>query len=895
MRLMHCRLESVRRHRLLELRFSPRITLIAGANESGKSSLVEAMHRALFLRASATGAPIQALRSKHHAGHPLVELGFEAAARPWTLQKRFSGASGTVQLLTPGQQALLGSAAEERLAQLLGVEESLGSRQANRQLPGRWSHLWVMQGEAGRDLLAQGTEHYDLAALIEGLEAKAEGALQSPLDQRLHDQLETLVQASTTSRGVRTNSALWHCLQATAAAREALQEAIQQRQGFEQSAHALDGLLAEIALLEARRLPDLQRRIQQQRQRIALLQALEPLRLKRERLARNQARLRTIESEQRRHAERLRQLDALLAQEERERDQTRAELQQRSINLQSLEQQRQHLEDQGQRLRRHDEIVSLLQRSKDLEGRLAARQVLDQQRQQLQERLQHLGALTPADLLTLREQTQALEAIRIRCEAMATRVLLLRSSTPVDLGGEPLLVGEERLLSQPFELKVGNAVALQLTPGAGSDLAALERERRERLTQLQQMFNRHGLNSLQEAEVRMEERRRLEEEIRLIDRQRQHNSSPDDHRVTLVQLRQRLADLQRQTDQATSCLGADDTDDKEELPSEPELLHQALERCRIQYRSLQESSRGLLAECTKLNQLLAHREQTLQQHQLQRERVLAELCSGQKQHQELVEDSGDLDALERALQALSQEEESLRQHLQAVETDQALGEAQQQLTAFEAEEQRLRQTLQQLCAERGALQERCQALGHGDPYAAEESASYRLEQAEAQEHSARLLVEAQQLLLQEFQRARSDLSARYTLPLQQSIDVFLAPLLGPDRGRSNLAYDAKHGLGGFGLERDGLSLPFDALSGGMREQLNAGLRLAIADVLREGHDGSLPVLFDDAFTNSDPQRLQGVLAMLEMAAARGLQVIVMSCDPDPYRAIADMVVELPEP
>jgi len=223
MRLSHCRLESVRRHRQLELAFAPGVTLVAGANESGKSTLVEAMHRALFLRANATGAPIQALRSQQHPGHPQVEIGFEAANQAWTLQKRFSGASGTASLRTAGQDVLQGGEAEDRLAQLLGVSESLGSRQVNRQLPGRWAHLWVMQGEAGRDLLAQGAEHYALAALIEALEAKAEGALQSPLDQRVNDQLESLVQAAFTSRGVRTNSVLWQCQHTSAAAREALE------------------------------------------------------------------------------------------------------------------------------------------------------------------------------------------------------------------------------------------------------------------------------------------------------------------------------------------------------------------------------------------------------------------------------------------------------------------------------------------------------------------------------------------------------------------------------------------------------------------------------------------------------------------------------------------------
>jgi recombinational DNA repair ATPase RecF len=107
-RLTHCRLESVRRHRQLELAFASGVTLVAGANESGKSTLVEAMHRALFLRANATGAPIQALRSQQHPGHPQVEIGFEAANQAWTLQKRFSGASGTASLRTAGQDVLQG-------------------------------------------------------------------------------------------------------------------------------------------------------------------------------------------------------------------------------------------------------------------------------------------------------------------------------------------------------------------------------------------------------------------------------------------------------------------------------------------------------------------------------------------------------------------------------------------------------------------------------------------------------------------------------------------------------------------------------------------------------------------------------------------------------------------
>ena len=50
MKLLHCRLSSVRRHRELTLAFDPGLTLITGANETGKSSLVEALHRTLAIR-----------------------------------------------------------------------------------------------------------------------------------------------------------------------------------------------------------------------------------------------------------------------------------------------------------------------------------------------------------------------------------------------------------------------------------------------------------------------------------------------------------------------------------------------------------------------------------------------------------------------------------------------------------------------------------------------------------------------------------------------------------------------------------------------------------------------------------------------------------------------------
>mgnify|MGYP001439136844 CR=1 FL=1 len=177
MRLINCRIQNVRIHSDFFMEFSPRITLIGGGNEMGKSTLVEALHRVLFLKANSTGSPIDILRSKIHLGHPTVELKFEAKGQTYILRKCFSGSSGQISLYseTSGEQ-LSGSVAEENLAALIGVKEIVGSRQANKVLATRWAHTWVMQGASGVDLFNSNKETYDFDSLLLQLE-KSGGAV----------------------------------------------------------------------------------------------------------------------------------------------------------------------------------------------------------------------------------------------------------------------------------------------------------------------------------------------------------------------------------------------------------------------------------------------------------------------------------------------------------------------------------------------------------------------------------------------------------------------------------------------------------------------------------------------------------------------------------------------
>ena len=88
----------------------------------------------------------------------------------------------------------------------------------------------------------------------------------------------------------------------------------------------------------------------------------------------------------------------------------------------------------------------------------------------------------------------------------------------------------------------------------------------------------------------------------------------------------------------------------------------------------------------------------------------------------------------------------------------------------------------------------------------------------------------------------------------------------------------------------GGAIAFDSLSGGTQEQTAAAVRLAMAEVLAADYDSSLPVLFDDAFAYSDATRLGPLTNMLDLAASRGLQVILLTHQPAEYCALGAKTV-----
>nr|WP_269091088.1 AAA family ATPase [Actinopolymorpha cephalotaxi] len=153
----------------------------------------------------------------------------------------------------------------------------------------------------------------------------------------------------------------------------------------------------------------------------------------------------------------------------------------------------------------------------------------------------------------------------------------------------------------------------------------------------------------------------------------------------------------------------------------------------------------------------------------------------------------------------------------------------------------------------------------------------RAELAHVEEHHAtlerRALAAAR--LRETLERHRAQARLRYAAPLRDRIEALGRVVHGPSFAVSlgaDLEVEAR--------TVDGIRLPVSSLSTGAREQLATLVRLAIAGLTATDGSG-VPVVLDDALGWSDPGRLQAMGALLARAGATG-QVILLTSAPDRY-------------
>ena len=208
--------------------------------------------------------------------------------------------------------------------------------------------------------------------------------------------------------------------------------------------------------------------------------------------------------------------------------------------------------------------------------------------------------------------------------------------------------------------------------------------------------------------------------------------------------------------------------------------------------------------------------------------------------------------------------------------------------------QRLLDSEQELLLERerikAVLETRGQA-GLADQLATAESEIARRERA-------KLLTDrraaAAELLYARLAQHRDAARRSYVAPYKAEIERLARIVFGP-----GVSVEIDHAtLRITSRTLDGITVPFESLSGGAREQLAVLARLACAALVSPpaddgpgvaAHGSGVPVIFDDALGNSDPARLERLGAAFSVAGDR-CQVIVLTCVPDRYAHIGSATV-----
>jgi len=887
MRLLSLTVRSYRVHKDLTVQFDPSRNLIGGPNESGKSTLAEAIHRALFLRSKVGGNLREEMRSTLHPGEPEVDLTFEACDSRWSLEKRFAGSKGSSRLTDTAGHVFKDDEAETKLAEILKCDTNGGRLTAN-QLPLMWSHLWVWQGSSGTDPSGHTSDHKD--TLVQRLQQDGLAAvMQSATDQRVREKISAAYEELFTSRGLRTGSKPELARAQLAEAETILDRAKETAARLEQA--AADHQRAEKEIAEADSvLPQLR---SEKSTTEANLSEVETLRRQQEthqqiwqtattalqQLTEQDATIRNLH-EQATHARNAlapaeRMEASLLTEEKRaaELSQSAEAAQQKSgaaIRLTRLQ---------------HDlaaATITAFEKSADHQRLTERTQEANQLRQEItthHDALTQLPPLTEKDLDALRQLDRLATQATASLDAMATGIELISSDEAVTLDGQPLAPGQSHTLTDAAELAIGNT-RLRIRPGGGTSLADARLLQENSQRNFTTALDRHTLRDLDHATQILQQRQTLTQKIAQLETQwkalggesltHELAAATTAHEAAKSEVQRRLATL-------------------DPTPPLPESLTAARQLRATLQQALdlaEESETTARHHATQLRQRLETATATLQQHRDQTAQARQSLRDLETRLEVLQESHGDTPTREASLaQARSHEQQTAtqlattRQQLTALAPDLLTADLDRFTRAIQQQENRRREaeSLRLVARDRLTLD------GSTDPHAELAIAEARHTAALELHHSEQRRAKAIELLHQLFSSSREAIDRSIIQPLADRISGYLQCLFGPAAQiRVNLT---ETGIAGFDLLRPGdPAFNFATLSGGAKEQVAAAVRLAMAEILATDHNQTLPILFDDAFAYTAPQRVQSLQRMLDLAATRGLQVIVLTCTPNDYYA-----------
>lgn len=842
----------------------PGINLFHGPNESGKSTVAQAI-RAAFLERYGSGTLGHFQPWGDSAAAPEVSLDFDWNGVPYRLIKRFLRQKRCY--LEVGSRSFDGDEAEQQLAQLLGF--NIPARGASK--PEHWGIpglLWIEQGagQEFRDATGHASEHLQ-AALDQstGQLASTDGDV---VVRKVQERMARLMTPATQAPAREYAAAQKDeaALQAELAALD--QTIVTYRQQVDQLAllqaqHQKDSAaLPWLALRQqeqdaTRQLAQADQLSQEQkRQQDALASCLATQKLLHDQLQTYEARraqlrqreeaLVQVHEEQDAVQLRTASLEATLKQAGAEWEAANADLQ-RVRNAQVLQ-------AKVDALKRETSSLD------DLQQQLSKANAVHDELQRLQQALrQH-----PMDLQQLK-RLQALhhqrDTLSARQESVATRLQFeLDDGQSIVLDNQPLHGQGERRLVQESELRLPGIGRLRIVPG-GQDLNELRREYSRVQDEYDAIQAQLGVADLATAQARAEENSRLQAAIT------QNTALLEVHAPQALQA---LIDRVQHQELAVERLRQDLPVIESEDDVEPLALAEAQATADAAERSLKASERVWHEHMATLASVATSVQTARREHQ----QAQASVTHMNEHHQEkdVLRDLNQQRAIEQDLRGRI---EDYQKHIDSVRPD----ILRQDIQRYAASAQQLEQAHVQRERDIFTLQVELQAAGAQGTEEQRSILAGKLGLVQRRLAEFTRNAHALKLLHGLLQNKRQELTQRLQAPLQKHLDHYLQ-LLFP---QGKLTVDER-------LVPDQLRRPdvgaggqaaVDELSFGAREQLGLISRLAYADLLRAAGKPTL-IMLDDALVHSDAQRLNQMKRVLFDAAQRH-QILLFTCHPDNWR------------
>lgn len=853
------------------------VTIIAGDNEEGKSTLLLAIRTVLFERHNLGGRALEAMQPLGFSVRPEIELAFEIDGENFSITKGFAYRSSAV-LMTPTSR-LEGPAAEEHLAQLLRfrVPHRGESRPDDRGILGLF---WLEQGCVLQGL---GFGEIGRSTLRSALEQEVGDVLGGARGCRLLGIAKAKRDALLTTTG-RPRADLAAAVEEAGSAEQRVVELEAERRTYDQEIDDLARVRRELARIDA------DQALESARQNLAAAQAqaksIEQLR-QQDDVAGQAVVLAAAQAEN--AGERWKHRQALI-QASRDREEewknanaTAAELEKETETLAS-------------RLNAAEVLLSAaVETTHSAEERVALSQgwtratALDAEIAELDRRFIEVNELVAErtaaqDCLTsitidqrafeqIRRLESAMREAQAALGAVATRVRFSPSAAQQVSKNEEEIPAEESVeVTQATRFTLEGFGAVYVDPGA-SELRSRRARVSEAETALARTLDEAGVEDLTEASARLEERTKAEtamnEAARLI-----AVYAPAGTNALQATRRQKSAErsqLDKQHDFSSATGIGDPETETRELVSARAREETARKALGIAERDNNEHATRLAVAKQATN--AADKAFTATKKELDAARAEVsdadlyarlEAAQGRVAQKKLGKEQ-----TEERLAAANPEEIELRRN-----------RAEAALRNVEAEKRRLSD-------DAIGLEGRLAALGKNGIGELLQETREQATRAVVRRNRLQAEASAWDLLARTLSGAERDAKEAFLEPILKTVDPFLR-LLFPN---ARLTLDEET-LEITEIARDDRTEPYAALSVGTREQLSILVRLAFAVYLR-GRGYPAAVILDDAMVYADDDRFERMQLALRKAAET-VQILILTCRPRDWRQFGAPIRRLAE-